>query len=372
MQVQPHLCSLYKLTSLGKLYWTYVDKPVKNVPRELFAFTTDKELVYTPFNRDFGPMDIGILTQYCRAIHDRLLDASSRNEVLVHFSCGDKQKRTNSACLALSYLVVVEGVSAESAWLILAPEVDIFDHYIDACELPHPFRLSILDVLRGLERGIKLGWYDYSTFDLHRYGHFRINGDLTWVIPNKFIAFAGPVEGGVDDDGITASAPEKYVSHFQDGKVTAVVRLNNNQYCSSKFVNAGFRHYDLTFNDGSCPPDHIRDNFLRIADSEPVLAVHCKAGLGRTGTLIGLHAMLRYKFPARAFIGWIRVCRPGSILGVQQPYLCAMEKYLIPEPGRIVSRAALPPPTDQDVGQGDRLQRIKVSRKNSEVRAFDV
>lgn len=43
--------------------------------------------------------------------------------------------------------------------------------------------------------------------------------------------------------------------------------------------------------------------------------MHCKAGLGRTGTLIGLWAMKKFKFPAEYFIGWIRIARPGSILG---------------------------------------------------------
>ena len=43
--------------------------------------------------------------------------------------------------------------------------------------------------------------------------------------------------------------------------------------------------------------------------------MHCKAGLGRTGTLIGIYAMKHYRFPATDFIGWIRICRPGSILG---------------------------------------------------------
>ena len=40
-----------------------------------------------------------------------------------------------------------------------------------------------------------------------------------------------------------------------------------------------------------------------------------KAGLGRTGCLIGLYAMKHYHFPATDFIGWIRLIRPGSILG---------------------------------------------------------
>jgi len=45
------------------------------------------------------------------------------------------------------------------------------------------------------------------------------------------------------------------------------------------------------------------------------IAVHCKAGLGRTGALIALYIMKHIGFPPADFIGWIRICRPGSILG---------------------------------------------------------
>ena len=38
--------------------------------------------------------------------------------------------------------------------------------------------------------------------------------------------------------------------------------------------------------------------------------------------------MKHFKFPAAAFIGYIRICRPGSILGPQQQFLCQEEaKY---------------------------------------------
>merc|ERR1712217_686385 len=83
---------------------------------------------------------------------------------------------------------------------------------------------------------------------------------------------------------------------------------------------------DLYFLDGSCPPSDIIAKFLHIAENEPgAIAVHCKAVLGRTGTLIGLYCMKHYGFPARAFIGWNRICRPGSILGPQQQFLLDMQ-----------------------------------------------
>jgi len=55
---------------------------------------------------------------------------------------------------------------------------------------------------------------------------------------------------------------------------------------------------------------------LEVTEKEKgAIGVHCKAGLGRTGSLIGCYAMKHYRFPAAAFIGWIRICRPGSVLG---------------------------------------------------------
>lgn len=53
--------------------------------------------------------------------------------------------------------------------------------------------------------------------------------------------------------------------------------------------------------------------------------MHCKAGLGRTGCLIACYAMKHYRFPAADFIGWIRIARPGSILGPQQHFLIEVQ-----------------------------------------------
>ncbi|KAF5843178.1 hypothetical protein DUNSADRAFT_1605 [Dunaliella salina] len=100
-------------------------------------------------------------------------------------------------------------------------------------------------------------------------------------------------------------------------------------YDRKRFTDAGFNHYDLYFPDGSCPRETILLHFLDIVEGEPgAVAVHCKAGLGRTGLLICCYMMKHFKFTAEEVIGYIRLCRPGSVIGPQQNFLCDIQAML--------------------------------------------
>jgi cell division cycle 14 len=111
--------------------------------------------------------------------------------------------------------------------------------------------------------------------------------------------------------------------------VTTVVRLNNKTYESSGFTSNGIKHFELFFADGTAPTMEIVEQFLRLSEEEDGgIAVHCKAGLGRTGSLIGCYAIKHYHFNAPDFIGWIRIARPGSILGPQQNFLIEIDKVM--------------------------------------------
>lgn len=144
----------------------------------------------------------------------------------------DKHKQANAAFLMGAYMVVVMGKSAEEAWEMFEPYRHGFKPFRDATMGVCTYKCTVLDCLRGLEYAIKLGWYDYKSFNYKEYEYYEKveHGDLNWIVPGKFMAFSGPSNKPRDSDGWRTFTPEDYAPIFKKMGVTTVVRLNQKMY----------------------------------------------------------------------------------------------------------------------------------------------
>eukprot|EP00286_Rhodomonas_abbreviata_P019521 CAMPEP_0181302998 /NCGR_PEP_ID=MMETSP1101-20121128/8310_1 /TAXON_ID=46948 /ORGANISM="Rhodomonas abbreviata, Strain Caron Lab Isolate" /LENGTH=443 /DNA_ID=CAMNT_0023408515 /DNA_START=139 /DNA_END=1470 /DNA_ORIENTATION=+ len=299
---------------------------------KIFFFSCDLQERYCPFCADFGPVNLSVVMRFVEMMRTKTQDPRLKGRHLAYYCSSEPDILANTAFLLAAYLIIEHHFSVEEACRPFESfKPNPFPAFRDATFASSTFDLSLRDCCNGVVQALRLGWLDPSSFDIDEYddGDDPLEGDYHQICP-KFLAFKGPLSQELVDKELARGAlffpPSKFIPILKRKGVTAVVRLNEaHTYDPAEFEQHGIRHYDLFFEDCTAPSDDLVRRFLDICDAEGMLAVHCRSGLGRTGTMIGMWMMRHYSMSAHETIGWLRVARPGSVIGTQQHYLESKE-----------------------------------------------
>ncbi|KAG7665626.1 CDC14 [[Candida] subhashii] len=291
--------------------------------KDLVHFTVEDALPYNAFHLDFGPLNIGNLYRFAVVLHNLLNDESNQGKGAVFYSSTDPKSRANAACLLCCYMVLVQSWSPHQVLQPISQIDPPFQGFRDAGYSKSDYEITIQDVVYAMWRAKERGMIDLTSFDLEEYEQYeRVEqGDFN-VISKDFIAFASPQQGRRN----VLNAPfRKVLNYFADNDVKLVVRLNSHLYDAREFTKRNIQHIDMIFDDGTCPTLEYVQKFIGAAEciisKGGKIAVHCKAGLGRTGCLIGAHLIYTHGFTANECIAYMRMIRPGMVVGPQQHWL---------------------------------------------------
>ena len=140
--------------------------------------------------------------------------------------------------------------------------------------------------------------------------------NFSWVIEGNLAASGQPGSGSYFGDSLLHD-----LTTFRDLGIGLVVTLTEHPLDAAALEQSGLRGIHLPIPDMTPPDQEVIDRFICLVDEAgrqgQATLVHCRAGLGRTGTIVACY-LARGGLAADEAIDRVRQMRPGSIETVEQ------------------------------------------------------
>jgi cell division cycle 14 len=166
--------------------------------KQIHFFCIDNELVYWNFFLDFGPLNLGQLTRFCKKLNDKL----RKFPAVCFYSCTDSAKRANAIFLICAWQMLYLDRTPEQAYAGFdrhvadellhrnnnlsqdasqppvsnsqgAPTIASLPDFHDASPCQCTYDLTVLDCVKGFAKARLHGFFDLETFDVEEYEYFE-------------------------------------------------------------------------------------------------------------------------------------------------------------------------------------------------------
>jgi len=303
----------------GRLYIDFSDVPLRAVPRiDISNFIVSLYSDYDKF------VTVGGLVHFLR-----IARALSAQEGVDRFVVKSRHvDRTHALILVGSFLAIhkkksIKKIIKKLGWMLPAKDRQgprfIGDFHKDATCVPW------YEYVGGFAEAVSRGWISLDSFNVEDYYHLSGgNVDMTPIIPGKLVAFAEPGSRHIQ---VYQTLAKKFGVKlaFKLNEEDAKYDLDTVRRETGVIVSA-----DIGFADNTAPSETVVQQFLinahQAIKAGEAVGIHCRGGIGRTGTLAAAYLMKYEGFAANEAIGYLRLMRPLSVSASQQPFLLSLEK----------------------------------------------
>jgi cell division cycle 14 len=289
-----------------------------NKNKNIYYFSTDNHECNNKVMYEYGPPNIGNIYNFCNILDINL--EKIKNRKIAYYIYNDKKSYNllNTVFLIGCYFILKKNYKLEDVLLKL---IHIFNehptYYVDSTNIYGGYTITLIDCFKSINFVYKNNIFNLNNFDYEYYAYSTNLETVDFnIICDNMIITRSP------QDNNELLVLKKI---FLKNNIKTLIRLNSDNNYHEDLIKDKINIIDLFFNDRTLPELDIIEKFMNIINTTDKIAIHCKAGLGRTGLLACLWLITQRSFSTKDAIAWLRMIRPGCVHGYQGHFIQILE-----------------------------------------------